>query len=143
VREWTHTLPMKFWIFKEVFYGSKLIELKKKLYHWKAFETYMFKISSDDPFEYSKHKLWLKKRLVIKLPFWLPIVKSQKSPLYTRVQVVCHMSLEKSRWQLQFCLRAHFNCKSTQKVITPKVLGLPIWESWDKMTFGCSPCGSS
>jgi hypothetical protein len=39
---------------------SKLIALKSSLYHKKAPETYISKMGSHDPFEYLKHKLWLK-----------------------------------------------------------------------------------
>jgi hypothetical protein len=57
VREWTLTLPnqlllwelesqMDFRIFKTRLQGSKPIDLKNFLYHWKANETYMFEMGS-------------------------------------------------------------------------------------------------
>jgi len=46
-------------------------------------------MSSHDPFDYLKHKLWLKEGLGAKLPIWLPTTKSQKSPEFTCVQVAC------------------------------------------------------
>jgi hypothetical protein len=35
-----------------------------------------------DPFEYLKHKLWLKEGLGIKVPIWPPTTKSQESPWF-------------------------------------------------------------
>jgi hypothetical protein len=35
-----------------------------------------------DPFGYSKHKLWPKEGLGVKLPIWLPTTKSQESPWF-------------------------------------------------------------
>jgi hypothetical protein len=54
-------------IFKEQLQGLKPIGLKSSLYHWKTLGTYMFKMSSHDPFEYLKHKLWPKERMRVKL----------------------------------------------------------------------------
>ncbi len=64
--KWAPTLgigvPMDFQIFREKFQGSKLIELKVFLYHWKALEMQMSEMGLHDPFEYLKHKLWPKER---------------------------------------------------------------------------------
>jgi len=43
----------------------------------------MSKMGSHDPFGYLKHKLWLKEWLGIKVPIWLPTIKSQESPWST------------------------------------------------------------
>jgi hypothetical protein len=67
---------MEFWIFKEQFEGSKLIGLKKFLYHWKIFEIKILKMNSHDPFEYLEHKLWPKERPGVKVSIWLLTIKS-------------------------------------------------------------------
>jgi hypothetical protein len=69
------------------------------------------------PFEYLKHKLWLKERSRVKVPIWFPTIKSLKSPWFTCVQVACHISLENFWWRLQFFFRPHLNWRSTQKVM--------------------------
>ncbi len=60
--------PMEPQFFKKVLHGLKFVELKKKLYHWKDFETQMSKMRLHDPFEYLKHKLQPKKGSGIKVP---------------------------------------------------------------------------
>jgi hypothetical protein len=55
-------------------------------------------MGSHDPFEHLKHKLWPKKRLWIKLTIWFPTTKRQESTWFPRVQVVCEIPLESSRW---------------------------------------------
>jgi hypothetical protein len=70
--KWALTLGigvlMDFQIFRERFPGSKFIELKSSLYHWKALGTYMSKMVLHDPFGYLTHKLWPKERSGVKLP---------------------------------------------------------------------------
>jgi len=51
----------------------------------------MSKMDLHDPFEYLKHKLWLKEGLGIKVPIWLSPIKSQESPSNTCVKVECHI----------------------------------------------------
>ncbi len=62
--KWAPTLgiriSMDFQNFKEQLKGSKLIRLKNSLCYWKALRIQMFKMGSHVPFEYLKHKLWLK-----------------------------------------------------------------------------------
>ncbi len=64
---WAPTLKvgvsMDSWIFFKKIQGLKFIRLKSSLYHGKFFETLMSKISSHDPFELLKHKLWPKEGL--------------------------------------------------------------------------------
>jgi hypothetical protein len=92
VREWTFTLPseLPLWeldsqmdsqIFKARLEGSKPINSKNCLHHWKFIETYMFKMGSHDPFGHLKHKLWSKERPGVKLAVWLPTIKSHKLTL--------------------------------------------------------------
>jgi hypothetical protein len=87
-------VPMDFQIFRRPFQGSKFIEFKFFVYHWKALESYMFKMGSHDPFEYLKHKLWPKEGLWIILQIWLSTIKSQESPWFKLHQMACHISLE-------------------------------------------------
>ncbi len=77
------------------FQRPKLIGLKSYLHHWKNLRTQMSKMGSHDPFGYLNHKFWPKERPRIKLPIWLPTIKSWKSPWLPCTQMVCHISLEK------------------------------------------------
>jgi len=47
-------------MFREQLQGSKPNGLKSYLYHWKAIETQMSKMSLDNPFGHLKHMLWPK-----------------------------------------------------------------------------------
>ncbi len=81
----------------------------------------------------------------VKLPIWLPSIKSRESPQFPCVQVACNIPLESSWQWLQLCFRPHFNQRSTHKVMGPQScespscgnFKTPAWESQDKMTFGC------
>jgi hypothetical protein len=55
-------------IFIKQLQGSQLNGLKRSLYHWKSFGTYMLIMGLHDPFEHLKHKLWPKERLGVKSP---------------------------------------------------------------------------
>jgi hypothetical protein len=85
----------------------------------------MSEMGSHDPFGHLKHKLWPKEGPWVKLLIWLPTTKSQESPRFPCVQVACHISLESSRQGLQLCFRPHLNWRSADKVIGPKVAGIP------------------
>jgi len=80
IPKWVPTLGvgvlMDSQIFREWLWGSKPIELKSYLYHWKALGTYMSKMSLHDPFGYLKHKLWPKEGLRVKSPIWLSTTKN-------------------------------------------------------------------
>jgi len=54
----------------------KFIGLQSFLYHWKNLEILLFKMSSHDPFEYLKHKLWPKEGSKIKVSIWLLPIKN-------------------------------------------------------------------
>jgi hypothetical protein len=111
----------------------------------------MFKIGGHDPFEYLKHKLWPKERSGVKLPIWLPTIKSWELPWFTCVQVLCLISLESSRWGLQLCFKITSIGGLHKKLWASKVARVPIsrisrfptWESKDEMTFGCRPYGQA
>jgi len=104
----------------------------------------MFKMGSQDPFQYLKHKLWPKEGSRVKLPNWFLTTKSQESPQFLYVQVVCHIPLKNYRRELKRWFRPHLNWKSTHKVMGLQScksfnfgnFGILIWESRDKMTFG-------
>jgi hypothetical protein len=53
-------VPVDSRIFRKQLQGSKLIGLRRSLYHWKALGTQMFEMGSHDPFGCLKHKLWSK-----------------------------------------------------------------------------------
>jgi len=72
----------------------------------------------------------------VKLTISLLTTKSQKSPRFPCVRVVCHILLESSRWGLQICFRPHLNQKSAHKVMgpqswNPKLKESQLWEFWD------------
>jgi hypothetical protein len=95
---------------------------------------------SHDPFGYLKHKLWPKERLKVKLVVWLLTTKSQESPSFTCVQVMCHILLKSSQQGLKLCFGFHLNLKSTKEITSPqsgrspnfKNFRTPTWESYDK-----------
>jgi len=71
--------------------------------------------------------------------------KSQESTQFLCMQVACDILLESFGQGLHLCFRPHFNRRSARKVMGPQShgspnfgnFGTPIWESWDKMSFGC------
>jgi hypothetical protein len=70
-------------------------------------------MSSYDPFGYLKHE-----GSRVKLLIWLPTTKSRESPLFTCMQVTCHICLE-IFWQgVRLCFKPHFNRRSTQEVMS-------------------------
>jgi hypothetical protein len=136
-------VPMDSRIFRVRLQGSKPIDLKSSLYHWKVIKTKMFKMCSHCPFGHPKHKLWSKERLEVKLP----TTKSWESTRFPCVQAACDISL-KIFWQgLQLFFILHCNRRSARKVMGPQSCGSPRcgnfeeWESRDKMPFGCGPRG--
>jgi len=100
----------------------------------------MSKMGLHDQFEYLKPKLWPKEGSGVKLPIWLPTIKSQESPRFSYVRVACHISLESSRWGLQLFFGPHLNKRSAHKVMglqsreSPNFgnFETPTWESQNK-----------
>jgi hypothetical protein len=136
VREWTLTLTSELpcwelesqkdsWIFQAWLQGSKPIALRSSLYHWKTIEIEMSKMGNASPFGHLKHKLWPKERSVVKLPIWLPTIKSWESTWFPCVQVTYDIQLESSWRKLQLCLRPHYNQRSAQDVMCPQSCGNP------------------
>jgi hypothetical protein len=109
--------------FKERFQKSKHLALWSSLYHWKAIETYMSKMSSHDPFGHLKHKLWPKERPGVKLTVWLLTTRSQESTQFPCVQVACDTPLESSPRGLQLRFVPHPNQRSEQEVIVSQNCG--------------------
>jgi hypothetical protein len=119
--KWIPTLGvgvlMDFWIFRKQLQGSKFIGLKISLYHWKALGTSIFEMGLHIPFEYFKHKLWLKERPGLKLPISFLTTQSLQLPWFTYVKMACHIFLESFKQGLQLFFKPHLNCRSTQKVM--------------------------
>jgi len=88
----------------------------------------MSKMGLHDPFGHLKHKLWPKEGLGVKLPIWLPTIKSQESPKLPRVHVACNIPLESSRQGIQLCFKPHLNRRSACKVMGPQSCRSPSCE---------------
>jgi len=83
----------------------------------KLLELRCLKGGSHIPFEYLKHKLWLKEGSRIKLPIWFLTTKSEESPRYNCMKLTCHILLERSRWRLQLYFKFHLNRRFAQNVM--------------------------
>jgi len=133
--KWAPTLgigaPVDFRMFKNRLQGSKPIGLRSSLYHWKVLGTLMSKMGLHDPFGHLTHKL---------LPIWLLTTKSWESP-----RILCLWWHVTYRWK---SINEGYNLALDlisirglhTKLWAPKVAGVPvvgIWESRDKITFGC------
>jgi len=97
----------------------------------------MSKMGSHDPFRYLKHKLWPKERSrVVLISLHAGGLPHTIGKLLTRATIL---------------LRLHFNQGFAHKVMGFQSCGspnfenfeAPIWESHDKMTFGCWPYGQA
>jgi hypothetical protein len=83
----------------------------------------------------------------VKVSIWLLTTKNQESPWNTCVHVVWHILLESSQQGLQLCFKPHLNQKFAQEIMSFQSakssnfgnLGLPSWESWNKMTLDVAP----
>jgi len=97
-------------------------------------------------FGYLQPKLWAKEGPGVKLPIWLPTIKSRESTSSQHCLKECDMALESSRWELQLWFRARPDPslrRGTMTVQSPGTptqdnFGTPIWESREKEPFGCS-----
>jgi len=78
----------------------------------------MSKMSSHDPFEHLKHKLWLKEGPGIKLAIWPPTTKSWESPPFPCVQVSYNILLYTSSQSEVY----------TQSYGPPKSEEFQLWE---------------
>jgi hypothetical protein len=107
----------------------------------------MFKMGLHVPFEYSKHKLWLKERLESKCQFdCQPLKVGNHLDLLT-----CNILLESSQQGLQLCCRPHFNQGFAQNVMGLQNCRSPNFGNFkipnlgvqDRITFGCRPHGQA
>jgi hypothetical protein len=89
-----------------------------------------------DPFGYLKHKLWPKEGSSVKLPIWLPTTKSWESPWFICVQVVCHISLERSQRGLQLSLRLHLNWRSEKNIMGLQSCKSPNFRNFETPNLG-------
>jgi len=106
----------------------------------------MSKMGSHCPFGHVQPKLWAKEGSGVKLPVWLPTIKSQESTSFRRRFKECDTELESSRQELQLWFKARPNPSSRRRAMTvqsPEIptrdsFGTPTWESREKKPFGCS-----
>jgi hypothetical protein len=99
----------------------------------------MSKMGLHDPFRYLKHKLWSKKGSRVRLVIWLPTTKSQESPRFPYVQVVCNTLLESS-WQGLYLLQTSFQSEVyTQSYGPPKLQTSELWKFRTKWHLGANP----
>jgi hypothetical protein len=105
----------------------------------------MSKMGSHDAFEYLKLKLWPKEGPRVKLPTWLPTIKSQELPRFPYVKEAGHIPLELLDKGYNFALDltsiGGLNTKLwASQVVRVLVLGIsrfPLGSLRTKMTFGC------
>jgi len=108
----------------------------------------MSKMALHEPFGHLQHKLWLKEGPGAKLAIWLLTTKSWELTRPRCVQVECNTRLEISRGELQVCFRPCPNQRLERKVMNAQNpgslnrdnFGTPLWESQEKVSFGCK-CG--
>jgi hypothetical protein len=114
----------------------------------------MSKMASHWRFGHLQPKLWAKEEPGVKLAVWLPTAKSRESTWSRRALGECDMPLERSWRGLQDWLDLvsiggrgeELWLSKAPGVHTGIVLGnfgTPLWESWEKMTFGCGCHGES
>jgi hypothetical protein len=96
----------------------------------------MSKMILHDPFGYSKHKLWPKQGLGVKLAIWLLTTKSQELLWFPCVQVACDIPLESSQQMLQLFFRPHLNRRSAHKVMGLKNHGNPNFKNFKTPNLG-------
>ncbi len=59
------------------------------------------------------------------MTIWFPTTKSQESPQFPYVEVVCHILLKSLWWKLQFWFKPHLNRRFSHKVMGPQSCGSP------------------
>jgi hypothetical protein len=90
---------------------------------------------------YLKHKLWAKKRVGSHYQF-----DSRTLKIKNRYNLVAFRLLARYHWKAldkgyNFVLDLTSIVNFHKKLWASKVVGVPTWEFWDKMTFGCKPHG--
>jgi hypothetical protein len=104
----------------------------------------MSKMGLHDPFEYLKHKLWLKEGLGVKVSIWLLTIKSQKLPWITCLQMVCKCYVtyfwkafnKGYNFALDLAsiggLHKKLWASKLVEVLILRILRFLTWESWEK-----------
>jgi hypothetical protein len=95
----------------------------------------MSKMGLHDPFGFLKHELWPKEGPEVKLPIWLPTIKSQEPPWFIYVKVVCHIPLKSSWQELQLFFRLHLDQSSSKEVMGLQSRGSPNFENFETPTW--------
>jgi hypothetical protein len=89
----------------------------------------MSEMGLHDPFEHITHKLWPKEGPRVKLAIWLSTIKSQESPQFPCVQVVCDIPLEKLLARATTLPKISSQSKvCTQSYGPPKLRKSQLWE---------------
>jgi hypothetical protein len=70
------------------------------------------------------------------MPIWFSTTKSQESPLFTFVQVTCHISLERYQQKLQLFFRPHLNWKHAQNVMGLQSCKSPNFKNFKNLDLG-------
>jgi hypothetical protein len=86
----------------------------------------MPKLSLHWPFGHLQPKLWAKEGPGIKLPVWLPTIKSQESTSSRRRLKKCDTALESSRKELKLWFRPRPNPSSGRGAMSVQSLETPI-----------------
>jgi hypothetical protein len=105
-------------------------------------------MASHESFGHLQPKLWTKEGLGVKLAVWLPTTKSQESTHSWRALGECNTTLESFRRELQHWFRPCPDRRLGREAMPVQSPGspnrdsfeTPLWESRDKMPFGCSLC---
>jgi len=98
------------------------------------------------PFGHLQSKLWAKEGPGVKLAVWLLTTKSRESTSSWRLLKECNMALESSQGEIQLWFRPHSNRRlkprdmssQSPRTLTQDSFGTPLWESQEKVPFGCS-----
>ncbi len=109
----------------------------------------MSKMALHKPFRHLQPKLWAKERPGVKLAICLPTTKSRESTSSRLLQKECDRALESSQGELQLWFRPHSNRRlepgdmssQSSKSPTRDSFKTPLWESREKVPFGCGSHG--
>jgi hypothetical protein len=98
----------------------------------------MFKMGLHDPIGYLKNKLWPKEGSRIKLLIWLSTVKSQETPWFPCMQVMCHVLFV---WNFTSIKGLHTKLWAPKVTRVPisGILGLPLGSHGTKWHLGVDP----
>jgi hypothetical protein len=103
-------------------------------------------MASRESFGHMQPKLWAKEGPEVKLAIWLSTTKSRESTRIRRHQAKCNTASESSQGELQVWFRPCPDQRSGWEVMVAQSpgspnwdsFGTPLWESREKVPFGCS-----